>query len=121
MGCTFYNEEPMVLIDNMESYFKQKPPDCSIFSDNNCEFPIHKEVLLQTKFMCQMIENVILESCCSKIEVLCSSVNQKDLEIIVKFLYTGKIICENEHLANEVSKNLTQLFGFPLINKGNLI
>merc|ERR1711956_199259 len=97
---------------------KEKPQDCSLFSDNNFEFPIHKELFFQTKFMCEMIENVnYLESCCSKIEILCPSLAQKDLEMIVKFLYTGKIICENEDSACEVSKNLTNLFGFPSINK----
>ena len=108
MGSTvFYNKEPMVLINNMDSYFKEKPPDCSLFSDNSFEFPIHKELFFQTKFMCEMIENVnYLESCCSKIEVLCPSLAQKDLETIVKFLYTGKIICESEDKACEVSKNL---------------
>ena len=111
MGSTvFYNKEPMVLINNMDSYFKEKPPDCCLFSDNNFEFPIHKELFFQTKFMCEMIENVnYLESCCSKIEILCPSLAQKDLEMIVKFLYTGKIICENEDSVCEVSKNLTNV------------
>ena len=111
MGSTvFYNKEPMVLINNMDSYFKEKPPDCSLFSDNNFEFPIHKELFFQTKVMCEMIENVnYLESCCSKIEILCPSLAQKDLERIVKFLYTGKIICESENSACEVSKNLTNV------------
>ena len=111
MGSTvFCNKEPMVLINNMDSYFKEKPPDCSLFSDNNFEFPIHKELFFQTKVMCEMIENVnYLESCCSKIEILCPSLAQKDLEMIVKFLYTGKIICANQESASEVTKNLTNV------------
>ena len=34
MTCTYYNKDPLALLSNMDSYFKQIPPDCSLFSDD---------------------------------------------------------------------------------------
>ena len=48
MTCTLINKHSMALAENMSLYFKEKPPDCSLFSQDNFEFPIHKEVLFQT-------------------------------------------------------------------------
>ena len=35
MTCTYYNKDPLALVSNMDSYFKQIPPDCSLFSDDD--------------------------------------------------------------------------------------
>ena len=32
MGTIVYNKEPLALVNSMESYFKERPPDCSLFS-----------------------------------------------------------------------------------------
>ena len=37
--------------------------------------------------------------------------------MIVKFLYSGKIYCNDQIIVAKVCKNLTQLFGFPSIMK----
>ena len=35
MTCTYYIKDPLALVRNMDSYFKQIPPDCSLFSDDD--------------------------------------------------------------------------------------
>ena len=42
MGSSFYNKNRMVLADYMNSYFSHKSTDCTIYSDDGYEFPIHK-------------------------------------------------------------------------------
>ena len=112
MGIAVYNKEPFVLISAMESYLKGTPPDCSLFSDNNYGILIHKELMYQTKFMREMIGTVGIDS---KIEVFCPSLSKEELEIIVDFIYNGNIFYTNQAVVSQVSKNLEELFGFPLI------
>ena len=116
MDCVLFSKEPLALVNNMDSYFKETNPDCSLFSQDNCEIPIHKELLYQTKFMRSMIKSLNMDSCLSKIEIMCPSLTKDELEIIVKFLYSGEISCVDHDLGNEVSNSLTQLFGFPSID-----
>ena len=114
MTCMVLNKAPMSLVKNMESYFKQNPPDCSLYSEDNFEFPVHKEVLYQTKYLCEIIKNTISETCCCKIEILCHSISKEELKIMVDFLYTGNIYCDNKTLGFLTCKNLNTLFGFPI-------
>ena len=116
MDCVLFSKEPLALVNNMDSYFKETNPDCSFFSQDNCEIPIHKELLYQTKFMRSMIKSLNMDSCLSKIEIMCPSLTKAELEIIVRFLYSGEISCADNNLGNEVSNSLTQLFGFPSID-----
>ena len=112
MGIAVYNKEPLVLINAMESYFKSTPPDCSLFCDDNYGILIHKELMYQTKFMREMIGTIGIDS---KIEVFCPSLSKEELEIIVDFFYNGNIFYTNQAVVSQVSKNLEELFGFPLI------
>ena len=114
MTCTYYNKDPLALVDNMDSYFKEIPADCSLFSDDGFELPIHKELLYQTKFMRRMLKSVNMNDC--KVEILCPSVTREDLETIIKFLYGGKVYCEDQSIASQVFANLKELFGFPSRN-----
>ena len=57
-----------------------------------------------------------LDPCCSKIELLCPSLNRSELKKIVKFFYSGKLFSENQTCALQMSKNLSEHFGFPRIN-----
>ena len=59
-----------------------------------------------------MIKSLDVES---KIEIICPSLSLEELEIIVPFLYKGKVSVPDEELACKTSKNLMELFGFPLI------
>ena len=112
MSCILYAKEPMVLINNMDTYFKNTPPNCTLFSKDNDEIWVHKELLYQTKYLRAMMKSVGIDS---KIEVICPSLTTEELKIIVDFLYSGKVFCENQISVSKVSKNLMDLFGFPLI------
>ena len=52
----------------------------------------------------------------NKIEIMCPFVAKRELEIIVKFFYTGQVYCGEQAFASQVFNNLTQLFGFPSRN-----
>merc|ERR1712156_356974 len=106
------NNEPKLLQNHMESYFKQRPPDCTLYSKGNSEIHVHKEILYQTSYLREMIRTLETES---KIEIICPSLTLRELEVVIQFLYYGQISVPNESLACETSKNLVELFGFPLI------
>ena len=36
---------------NMNAYLKKKPTDCVLYSEEGAKFKAHKEMLIQTKFM----------------------------------------------------------------------
>ena len=110
-NCLVIAQEPLVLCQNMDSYFKNTPPDCSLYSEGNQEISIHKELLYQTKYMRDMIMNVGFES---KIEVFCPFISKEELKNIVDFLYCGKISCKNQSTLSETTENLNKLFGFEL-------
>ena len=113
MSCILYAKESMVLINNMDTYFKNTPPDCTLFSKDNDEIWVHKELLYQTKYLRDMLKSVSADS---KIEVICPSLTTEELKIIVDFLYSGKVFCGNQISVSQVSKDLIDLFGFPLIH-----
>ena len=51
MGSFFYNKNRKVLINYMEFYFSQKPTDCTFYSVDGYEFPIHKVSFQKHPFM----------------------------------------------------------------------
>ena len=106
------NNEPKLFQNDMESYFKQRPPDCTLYSKGNSEIHVHKEILYQTSYLREMIKSLDTES---KIEIMCPSLTLRELEIVVQFMYCGQISVPNEKTACETSKNLVELFGFPMI------
>ena len=57
-----------------------------------------------------MVESVGIDS---KIQVICPSVTKEELEIIVHFLYSGKILAKSQAVVFETVKHLEELFGFP--------
>ena len=44
----YFNKDPLALAKNIEIYLNLKPPDCSLFSKDFEEIPVHKEILYQT-------------------------------------------------------------------------
>ena len=110
-NCLVIAQDPLVLCQNMDLYFKNTPPDCSLYSEGNHEISIHKELLYQTKYMREMIMNTGFES---KIEVLCPFISKEELKNITDFLYSGKILCKNQSAVSETTENLNKLFGFEL-------
>ena len=120
MSCVYYNQELMDLINYMETYFKHEPPDISLFSEDNFEIPIHKELFYQTKLMCLMIKSANSDYCCSKVSVVCP-MPKEDLELIVQFLYSGQLFSKSQKAATRLSKHLEELFGFPLLHLNSSI
>ena len=114
MTTVIFNKDPLVVVKNMDSYFKQIPPDCSLFCEDGSELSIHKELLYQTRFLRRMLKSANMDN--NKIEIMCPFVAKRELEIIVKFLYTGQVYCGEQAFASQVFNNLTQLFGFPSRN-----
>ena len=45
MGSTLYKNDPDIVIEYMKSYLKSKPPDCTLFSKDGFEIPVHKELI----------------------------------------------------------------------------
>ena len=116
MTCVVQNNEPMAIVNGMDSYFKHTPPDCSLFSQDYYEISIHKEVLFQTKYMQELLKSVNLGTSFSKTEIIFDSVDKDELKMFVQFLYTGQISCNDQAFASQVSNNLTKLLGFPSLN-----
>ena len=114
MPSLLYNKDPLATVNHMDTYFKRIPPDCSLYSEDGFEIPVHKEVLYQTEFMRQMLRSVNMDY--YKVDILCQTVLKEELDAIVKFLYHGEICCTDHDVACEVSKNLNILFGFPSKN-----
>ena len=102
MGSVFYNEEPLANAQFLDSYLMQKPPDCSFFTEDGCEIPVHKELLCQTELMCEIIKR----SDCNKIEIIFSELSKEELELMVEFLYRGQISCSDNTVANQVISNI---------------
>lgn len=115
MTCVLYNQEPLGLLNCMESYFKNTPPDMNLISEDHFEIPIHKEVFYQTQQMRSMIECSDSKLCCYNVSVICP-ISKEELKMIVQFLYNGKMFFQKESVANQVSENLADLFGFPPIH-----
>ena len=109
------NQEPMALTKYMETYFKDTTPDIHLFSQDNFEIPIHKELFYQTRLMRSMIKSANFDYCCSKASVLCP-MSKEELEMIVQFLYGGKLFCKDQKEAAQMSENLKRFFGFPQIH-----
>ena len=112
MAFILQNNEPMAVVNNMDSYLKQKPPDCVLVSKEFFKVPVHKELFYQTEFMRSMIKSVGFENCCSSIEIICPSLCIDKLEVIVQFLYNGKVSAEHQGFASQISNLLVTLFGF---------
>ena len=111
MGCVIFNKDQLDLAKSMDEYLKSKPPDCSLFSEDGFEFPIHKELLYQTNLMRDMVKNNQLCHC-SKIDIIVPDLARKKLEQIVDFLKTGELRSDKTAIS-DLLVDLTELFGFP--------
>ena len=66
---TFENQVT-VMEDYLDKYLKKKPPDCVLYSEDNTEFQIHKELFGQTDFMREILSSA-KEQCCGILKVVC--------------------------------------------------
>ena len=52
-------------------------------------------------------------NCCScKLEII-FPLSKEELEIIIEFLYSGQITCDDKTFTSEILQKLTEIFGFP--------
>ena len=112
MGSTLYKNDTNIIIEYMKSYLKSKPPDCTLFSKDGFEIPVHKELIYRTKLIPQIIRSGT-DCSCSKIDIIFPSLEKKQLELMVQFLYDGQIFCPDPITATEVISNLKEFFGVP--------
>ena len=96
---------------NSKKYLKLHPPDCCLYSEDGSKFKIHKELLGQTAFLRKILDST-KSCCCVAIQILCPC-SEKELGLLVKFLYTGKIICDEVDDLDKTIDNLKEIFGFP--------
>ena len=109
MGSTLYKNDPNIINEYMKSYLKSKPPDCTLFSKDGFEIPVHKELIYQTKLIPQIIKSGT-DCCCSNIDIIFPSLEKKQLELMVQFMYAGQIFCPDPITATEVISNLKEFF-----------
>ena len=57
MSKKFRYDHSSTIIDYMETYFKKKPKDCILYSEDGTCFEIHKELLGQTEFMRKLMKS----------------------------------------------------------------
>ena len=115
MSSFLSNQEPMALVNYMETYFKHTIPDITLISEEKFKINVHKEMFYQTQLMRTMIKSTDSDYCCSKVSVICS-IPKEELKLIVQFLYSGKLFFKNQKELCQLSENLTRLFGFPKIH-----
>ena len=96
--------------DFLESFFKNKEHDCTLYSSEGMKFSVHKEIFLQSKLMQNTLNDA--NSCCKDIEFLCPC-SIDELEQIVNFLYSGQISYLNKLELFQVKENLNRIFAFP--------
>ena len=77
--------------DCLDIYLKQKSADCILYSQDGNEIKIHKEILIQTGFLRDIVSSV-KENCCENLEIICPCTSE-ELEHIANFLYDGEIHC----------------------------
>ena len=118
MNSFLSKQEPMALVNCMETYFKHTIPDITLISEENFKINVHKEMFFQTQLMRTMIKST--DYCCSKVSVICS-IPKEELKLIVQFLYSGKLFFKNQKELSQLSENLTGLFGFPKIHSSQKI
>ena len=97
--------------DNLKSFFDQKETDCILYSEEGVEFKIHKEILGQTQFLRNILSSN-KDKFCTNLQIFCPC-SKRDLEFLVRFLYTGIISCGSELDAFKILINLSGIFGFP--------
>ena len=86
MNQLIFNKEPLVLVNHMDSYFKQHTPDCMLLSGDNHEIPVHKEILYQTKYLQSMINCAGFDAYSGTylIEIMLPTLTKEDLTMVIE-------------------------------------
>ena len=67
MSKKFKFDHFSAILEYMETYFKNKPEDCILYSEDGTDFKIHKELLSQTVFLRKVLFTANSQYC-GKIE-----------------------------------------------------
>ena len=111
MSKKFKFDHFSAILDYKETYFKNKPEDCILYSKDGTDFKIHKEVPGQTSFLRKVVFTA-KSQCCGKIEIICPC-TKEELARLVHFLYHGEIQCDNVFDSIKSQEDQSKLFGFP--------
>ena len=111
MSKKFKFDHFSAIINYKETFFKNKPEDCILYSEDGSNFKIHKEVLGQTEFLRKVLFTGNSQ-CCDTIEILCPC-TKEELARHVHFLYHGEIQCEDVFESFKSQEDLIKIFGFP--------
>ena len=96
--------------DHLDFYLKNKPTDCTLYSEDGAEFKVHRELFGQTEFMRKILVSA-KDRCCGFIEVICPC-NENELAELTHFLYHGEIQCEDVFDSVIIKENLNKIFGY---------
>ena len=97
---------------SIKNFLRGKPQDCCLYSEDGSQFKIHKEILGQTAFLRKIISDSAKDCCCVTVDIFCPC-SDKELGLLVKFLYTGKIVSDDVDDLSKTIDNLQEIFGFP--------
>ena len=98
------------IIKFSNAYFRTKPRDCILYSEDKTEFKIHRELLGQTEFMREILKSV-KDHCCNELEIICPC-TKEEMEKLVHFLYFGELHCEDIFESFNLQEDLNKVFGF---------
>ena len=97
--------------NHLDAYFKNKPPDCILYSQDGSQIYVHREIFSQTKFLRKILSSA-KEHCCEMLELLVPC-TERELFHLGYFLYDGEIQCQDESESIKIQENLNKIFGFP--------
>ena len=110
MPCIINKKHLSEIGDHLDFYLKNKPADCTLYSEDGAEFKVHKELFGQTEFMRKILSSA-KDHCCGLIEVICPC-NENELAELTHFLYHGEIQCEDVFESVIINENLNKIFGY---------
>ena len=99
------------IIEYSKTYFKTKPRDCILYSKDNAEFKIHKELLGQTEFMREILKSA-KDRCCEKTVIICPCTKEELAQLVI-FLYYGKLQLKDVFESFAIQEHLHKIFGYP--------
>ena len=75
--------------DYLNTYLKDKPPDCILYSEDGTKFKTHKELFSQTPLMRRILRFANEHYYCGPIEIICQC-SKEELCKLIEFLNMEK-------------------------------
>ena len=102
----------LTFCSRIKNFLRVEPQDCCLYSEDGSQFKIHKEILGQTAFLRKIISDSAKDCCCVTVDIFCPC-SDKELGLLVNFLYTGKIVSDDVDDLSKTIENLKEILGFP--------